>query len=73
MTDPTDSYHAHQSRRQVYVILRVDEGDAPLANRVTVVSIVRRYEEAEREVSRLNAAGKATHLWQVGWLAADGA
>ncbi|MEZ0229445.1 MAG: hypothetical protein ACAI25_12520 [Planctomycetota bacterium] len=72
MTDPQDSYHAHQARRQVYVVLRVDEGDATLASRFTVVKIVRRYEDAQREVEKLNAPGAtARHLWQVGWLTLD--
>ena len=69
--DPQDSYHAHQARKQVYVVLRVDEGDAPLASRFTVVKIARRYDEAQREVEQRNAAGPARHVWQVGWLSAD--
>ena len=70
-TDPNDSYHAHQARRQVYVVLRVDESDAPLKDRFTVVKILRRHDLAEREVERLNALGKGHHLWQVGWLEGD--
>ena len=71
MTDPQDSYHAHQKKRQVYVVMRVDEGDAPLAERVTVVTILKSYQAAEREVERLSALGKGTHMWQVGWLEGD--
>ena len=70
-TDPGDSYHAHQGQRQVYVVLRVDPGDAPLASRFTVVKILRRYEDAQREVDKANAQGPALHLWQVGWLDAN--
>jgi hypothetical protein len=69
--DPSDSYNAHQKNRQVYVVIRVDDGDAPLASRFTIVKILRRHDLAQAEVERLNVAGKGTHLWQVGWLAPD--
>ncbi len=69
--DPQDSYHAHQNRRQVYVVLRVEESDAPLASRFTVVKILRRYEDAQREVDARNTSGPARHVWQVGWLTQD--
>lgn len=71
MTDPQDSYHAHQAKRQVYVVLRVDDGDAPLASRFTIVKILRRYEDAQREIDARNREGAARHVWQVGWLTAD--
>ena len=71
--DEHDSYNAHQKNRQVYVVIRVDDGDGPLAGRFTVVKILRRYDLAQAEVERLNAAGKGTHVWQVGWLAPEDA
>ena len=71
-TDPGDSYHAHQAKRQVYVVLKVEEGDGPLANRIGVVAILRRYEEAQALVDKKNAeGGKARHLWQVAWIAVE--
>jgi hypothetical protein len=77
-SDPTDSYHAHQTFKQVYVVLRVDDPSpgsaASLASRFAVVKILRGYDEAQREVARLNAAKKGVHVWQIGRLApGDGA
>ncbi|HZU96819.1 MAG TPA: hypothetical protein VFF73_09020 [Planctomycetota bacterium] len=69
--DPGDSYHAHQKARQVYVVLRVDEGEGDLASRITVVRIHRRYEDATREVEALERKGGARHFWRVGWLGPD--
>jgi hypothetical protein len=68
-TDPGDSYHAHQKARQVYAVLRLDDGEGDVASRITVVRIHRRYEDAAREVEELERKGGAKHFWRVSWLA----
>jgi hypothetical protein len=68
-TDPNDSYHAHQARRQVYVVLRVSDGAGPLADRISVVAIHRVFEAAQRDVDARNAkAAGAQHFWRVAWI-----
>jgi hypothetical protein len=45
----------HSKYPHVYAVLRLDPGDAPLEQQVTVIKVMRGRDEAEREVERLNA------------------
>jgi hypothetical protein len=56
-----------QEKMQVYAVLRLDDGDAEVPNRITVKEILPTEEEARAAVERLsveNAGKGSTYFWQ---------